>query len=383
MNELRLENFDPALFLRDYWQKKPLLIPAAFPDFKDPLGPDELAGLALEADIESRLISNLNGDNSWQLRHGPFNESDFAIPDHNWTLLVQAVDHYLPEVQAILAAFRFIPDWRIDDLMVSYASDQGSVGPHFDNYDVFLIQGLGQRRWLTGQHCEDNEALLPHPDLKILEQFQTEQEYLLNPGDILYIPPRLAHWGIAEGEAMTYSVGFRTPSYAEMISHWCDHLLNNDLEQQHLKDGELKADQHPAEITPAALSQLKSVMQGLLDKPEQMESWFAALVTESKYGNELPTDQHYSEEDTQNIIRQGAHLLKYPEARFAFIRRSDHLALFVNGQALNSELATPEFIEHLCANNKLNGVDLAEFSSNNANLNILTELLNLGCFDVE
>ncbi len=383
MNELRLENFDPALFLREYWQKKPLLIPAAFPNFEDPLTPEDLAGLALESEIESRLISNLDGDNNWQLRHGPFTGNDFSIPDHNWTLLVQAVDHYLPEARDILSAFRFIPDWRMDDLMVSYASDQGSVGPHFDNYDVFLIQGLGQRRWLTGQYCQDNEALLDHPNLKILKQFQIEQEYLLKPGDVLYIPPRLAHWGVAQGQAMTYSVGFRALSYSEMISHWCDHLLSNDQEQQHLKDSKLTASQHPAEITPAALTQLKTVMRRLLDKPEQMESWFATAVTQSKYDNESHFEEQYTKEDIDSMISQGVCLQKLPETRLAFIRRGKHLALFANGQPVNSKLAAPEFIEYLCLEQKLNSPSLEEFVSNKANLQVLATLINLECFDVE
>ena len=382
MNELRLENFDPALFLRDYWQKKPLLISNAFPNFKDPLTADELAGLALEAEIESRLISNLGGSNNWTLRHGPFTEDDFSIPEHNWTLLVNAVDHYLPAAKKLLSAFRFIPDWRMDDLMASYASDQGSVGPHYDNYDVFLIQGVGQRRWLTGQYCQGNEALLDHPDLKILQQFHKKQEYLLKAGDILYLPPRIAHWGIAEGQAMTYSVGFRSPSYSEMISHWCDHLLNSELGQQHLKDGEIEGNQHPAEITPAALAQLKKVMRQLLDKPEQMESWFATLVTQSKYEDEPSFEKCYTMENIAAFINQHRDFEKLPQTRLAFIRHNNHLALFANGQAINSELACPEFIEYLCSETKLDSVALAEFFTNNNNLNVLIELMNIGCFDV-
>ena len=181
---MKLNNFDTETFLRDYWQQKPLLIRNAFADWINPLEPDELAGLACEPEVESRLIIGAQG--SWAVEHGPLAEARFAVLGQEpSTLLVQAVDHHVPEVAALLAPFRFIPNWRIDDVMVSYATDGGGVGPHFDQYDVFLIQGHGQRRWRVGQLCDDTSALLPHDELRLLADFQATDEWLLEPGDSL------------------------------------------------------------------------------------------------------------------------------------------------------------------------------------------------------
>ena len=190
-------------FLRDYWQKKPLLIRQAFPDYENPLSPDELAGLALEEEVESRIVLT-QGKSPWELRRGPFAEDDFkTLPERDWTLLVQAVDQFVPDIADLISAFSFLPSWRVDDVMVSYAAPGGSVGPHFDNYDVFLLQTHGRRRWKIGQTCSPASPLLEHPDLRILENFEQQQEWVLEPGDMLYIPPGVAHYGIAEDDCST------------------------------------------------------------------------------------------------------------------------------------------------------------------------------------
>ena len=218
-------NFDTATFLRDYWQQRPLLIRNPWNGWHNPLSPDELAGLACEESVEARLISQSGA--ALEAEHGPFPEERFArLGEQGWSLLVQAVDHHVPEVAELIAPFRFIPDWRIDDVMVSLASDGGGVGPHFDHYDVFLIQGLGRRRWQVGQLCDDATPLLPHDDLRLLADFRATEEWLLEPGDILYVPPRIAHNGVAVGtDCMTYSVGFRAPSRTELIGGWCDEVV--------------------------------------------------------------------------------------------------------------------------------------------------------------
>lgn len=405
MDSLRLENFDPALFLREYWQKKPLLLSAALADFRDPLSPDELAGLALEEDIESRIISNPEQiakalANQWQLQLGPFSEQDFSRPDHHWTLLVQAVDHHLPEVRKLLQAFRFIPDWRVDDIMVSYATDQGSVGPHYDNYDVFLVQGLGQRRWQIGQHCPEHTPLLDHPSLRILDNFNCEQEYILGPGDILYIPPRIAHWGTAIGETMTYSIGFRAPSHSELISHWCDYLLSTSTHNEHLDDAAIETSQHPAEIAPAAIKQMRETMTDLLDQPRAMEDWFAKLVTEPKYPDpdramdfdlDSGINKNISKADTIALITQEKQLIRAVDCRLAFIRRQHHLDLYASGETMDSSQASVALIEYLCFENTLSCKQLQVFCSDthrdrdkdkdgnkeaDANLTLLTDLIN-------
>jgi 50S ribosomal protein L16 3-hydroxylase len=211
------------LFLAQYWQRKPLLIRKAIPGFKPPVSSDELAGLALEQSVESRLIER--SGNIWQVQHGPFIEADF-VRQESWTLLVQAVDHYIPGVAALRRLIDFIPQWRVDDVMVSYATDGGSVGPHFDNYDVFLLQGEGERLWQLGSYCDESSPLLPHEELRILSSFESSEEHLLQQGDILYVPPGYAHWGIARGECTTFSIGFRAPRITDMVSRWVDQLLS-------------------------------------------------------------------------------------------------------------------------------------------------------------
>ena len=183
-------------FLQRYWQKKPLLIRNALANYQSPISADELAGLALESEVESRLVETHGMD--WSLKHGPFNEDDFlGLPEQDWTLLVQGVDLWVPEVQALLSKFAFLPPWRVDDVMVSFACPGGSVGPHFDQYDVFLLQVEGQRRWQIGGECSSNTPLRDDSPLRILKEFEAEEEWLLEPGDMLYLPPGVAHWGVA------------------------------------------------------------------------------------------------------------------------------------------------------------------------------------------
>ncbi|HYD33010.1 MAG TPA: cupin domain-containing protein, partial [Methylophilaceae bacterium] len=189
-------------FLQEYWQKKPLLIRNAIPDFSGLLRPEELAGLACEEGVQSRLVSQQR--NKWRVEEGPFEEERFLkLPARNWTLLVQEVNHHLDEADALLRRFNFIPYARLDDLMVSYAPDEGGVGPHFDSYDVFLLQGQGKRLWRISE--QKDLSLIADAPLRILKHFETEQEWLLGPGDMLYLPPHIAHWGIAKGDCMTYS----------------------------------------------------------------------------------------------------------------------------------------------------------------------------------
>ena len=171
-------------FLADYWQKKPLLIRNAIPNFEPPVDGDELAGMALEQEVESRLVVGAD----WQLEHGPFTEERFqTLPSTDWTLLVQAVDLWVPEVAELLHEFNFLPPWRLDDIMVSYAEAGGSVGPHFDYYDVFLLQGAGQRRWQIGQRCDNDTPLATGTDLKIIADFKATNEWVLNTGDMLWV----------------------------------------------------------------------------------------------------------------------------------------------------------------------------------------------------
>jgi 50S ribosomal protein L16 3-hydroxylase len=263
------------------------------------------------------------------------------LPKKNWTLLVQAVDHYVPEVAELLDAFRFIPNWRIDDVMVSYAADQGGVGAHFDQYDVFLIQGLGQRLWQVGTLCDTTTPLLPHPDLRLLQEFTAEQEWLLEPGDILYLPPRYAHNGIAVGDdCMTYSIGFRAPARSELLAHFCDDILADLNDDDRFADPQRSLSANPGEIAASDLTQLHQMaIEKLLDI-DGFGHWFGRFSTTPKYPDHLqaPDRPPHACESTSNracrccaIHRAASHLSKpktaphcLPMAKHSFAIRISH-----------------------------------------------------------
>ena len=277
--EVRLQGFDPAAFLRDHWQKRPLLIRNPWDEWANPLAPEELAGLACEKGSEARLI--VAKHDALKVKHGPFKRSRFTkLGKHPWTLLVQAVDRVVPEVATLRRAFRFIPDWRIDDVMVSYASDGGGVGAHFDQYDVFLVQGLGQRRWQIGALCDASTALVPHQDLRLLADFEPTEEWTLDPGDMLYLPPRIAHKGVAVGDdCMTYSVGFRAPSRSELIAHFCDHVLAELDEDDRYADPDLELQDDASSISDTALDRLHAMVLEKMQDREDFARWLAAYVS--------------------------------------------------------------------------------------------------------
>lgn len=258
MSNTWLDGLTPAQFLRRHWQKKPLVARAALPRFANLITRPALIELAQLPEAEARLV--LRSGNRWQVRHGPFTKSDFRrLPARNWTLLVQGVDLLLPEARALLAAFDFIPYARLDDLMVSYAPPGGGVGPHFDSYDVFLLQSEGRRRWQISAQ-RDLELVTDAP-LKILRRFRATREWTLETGDMLYLPPRYAHDGIALDECITCSVGFRAASAQDLCSRFYDYLQDHLDAPGHFADPQLKPTQHPARIDAA----LTTGMLRLLD----------------------------------------------------------------------------------------------------------------------
>ncbi len=239
-----LGGLSPQRFLQDYWQKRPLLIRQAFPAFQPLIERDALFHLASEDEVESRLISIV--DNQWHLQNGPFERLP-KLKQKAWTLLVQGVNLHSDSANALLNQFRFIPDARLDDLMISYATDNGGVGPHFDSYDVFLLQAHGKRQWKIS--AQDDLSLIDGLPLKILKNFQPEEEFILEPGDMLYLPPQYAHDGVAIGECMTYSIGFRAPSYQELGEAFLQFMADSiDLPGRYT-DPDLKATHRPAEIS--------------------------------------------------------------------------------------------------------------------------------------
>jgi 50S ribosomal protein L16 3-hydroxylase len=346
----QLHIFDSAAFLRDYWQKKPLLIRNPWGQWHNPLEPDELAGLACEEYVESRLIEKLSSE--WLAESGPFSEKRFEKLVRNpWTLLVQAVDQYVPDVAALIEPFRFIPNWRIDDVMVSYANNGGGVGAHFDQYDVFLIQGLGKRRWQIGQLCDDATPLLPDDNLRLLAEFNVQQEWVLEPGDILYLPPRIAHNGVAVGDdCMTYSIGFRAPSRAELISHFTDDILDNLDDDDRYSDPAIKLQNNPGEIGAGAIDAMHNMLISKLSDRASFARWFGKYNSTPKYPDmDWTPDQAISQNELLRKLSGGEMMLRNPASRFSFIRDSNMVQLFVDGICHDCGEDTCKFAETICA----------------------------------
>ena len=266
-------------FLRDYWQKKPLLIRQAIPGFQGLLDPRELMELACSPDALARLVENKRG--LWHLQQGPFDTEELSrLGKNKWTILLQGLNHVLPTGAELLKQFNFIPHSRLDDLMVSYAPKGGGVGPHFDSYDVFLLQGKGHRRWqISGQK---DRTLIEGAPLKILQNFTMEHEWILEPGDMLYLPPQWAHNGIAEDDCMTYSIGFRAPSYQEIAEQFLVYLQDRICIEGIYSDPELKLQAHPSEISTDMLHQVGDAIKKIQWDKADIANFLGCYLSEPK-----------------------------------------------------------------------------------------------------
>jgi len=370
-------NFDSKAFLAEYWQRKPLLMRNAISSFASPLPADELAGLALEEDIESRIIEYRHGQ--WCLQHGPFRAEDFKR-DSPWTLLVQAVDHYIPAVAALRQLVDFLPSWRLDDVMVSYAVDGGSVGPHYDNYDVFLLQGEGERHWQLGQFCNSRSPLLPHDELRILADFACTEDYVLGPGDMLYVPPGMAHWGVARGECTTFSIGFRAPRINDMVSRWADSLLERLDPETFYTDGDMGPATRAGEIRPRDLERARAQVSAALDQAMD-NHWFGAMVTEPRYDCGRDDDQLAH---AMALLADGPALLELSSAaRVAWQQEESGIMVFCNGEAALFSDGVLGSLVTLCTAGRVEGAALASGLAEAETARMMGYLLHAGGIDVE
>lgn len=375
-----LGGLTPREFLRDYWQKKPLLVRQAIPDFESPISPDELAGLALEEEVESRLVIE-HGERPWELRRGPFAEDAFSqLPEKDWTLLVQAVDQFVPDVAELMEAFKFLPKWRIDDVMVSFATPGGGVGPHFDNYDVFLLQGYGKRRWQVGQMCDSNSPLLEHSDLKILAEFAHTEEWVLEPGDMLYLPPLLAHCGTAEDDCMTYSVGFRAPSAAEVLTHFTDFLSQFLPDEERYSDADAQPTSDPHQIQHDSLDRLKALLNQHMGDERLLMTWFGQFMTEPRYP-ELVSGIEIDEEQFLDQIEAGAIIVRNPSARMAWSEVGESLVLFANGHSRMLPANLREMLKLICSADALHIENLGQWLADDEGRLLVMELIKQGSLE--
>jgi len=386
MKPLPLGDMPLETFLSEYWQKKPLLIRNALPDFNSPVAPDVLAGLACEEGVESRLLIQGETEQDLELKHGPFNDEIFSqLPESHWTLLVQAVDHWVPEAGNLLNMFDFIPRWRIDDLMISYASDGGGVGPHFDNYDVFLVQTRGQRKWEIGGTYDETSPLLPNMPVSILSDFEIFETWTLEPGDILYIPPGIGHNGIAvDNDCMTCSVGFRAPSHNEILREYTDYIGENLSEALRYEDPDLIAQENTGEITAQTLEKIHLILRKYTEDKELIGNWFGRYITTPKYQQSDPVESEESENtysiaDIKSHLASGGILVRNESSHFAFEVKGDKNILFVDGFCFDhsdeNNNDVNELIEILCAEIELSD---ESFIQSDNNLNLLLKLLQRG-----
>lgn len=311
-----------AQFMRRHWQKKPLLVRQAIAGFQPPVPRTELFALAAQEGVESRLVQQLDGD-VWKLQSGPLARR--ALPPlarRQWTLLVQGMDLHDERVHALLQQFRFVPDARLDDLMVSYASDGGGVGPHFDSYDVFLLQAHGRRRWRIGR--QKDLSLRSDVPMKILAHFEPEEEYLLEPGDMLYLPPRWAHDGVAEGECMTYSVGFRVPERTDLAQELLVRLADEDDAEGSgallYRDPQQPAVEQPAQIPAALHTFARAALERALAQPLAVERALGEYLTE-------PKSNVWFEPGPDGGLLEQLHL----DRRTRMLYDADHI--FINGES--------------------------------------------------
>ncbi|MFB9066552.1 cupin domain-containing protein [Pseudofulvimonas gallinarii] len=341
----------PAKFLRDYWQKHPLLIRQAFPGFQAPLDAHDLAGLACEPYALSRLIVHDATTDSWQVEHGPFEEERFAhVPERDWTLLVQDVDKWDRDVAALLEHFRFLPDWRVDDVMISYAAPDGSVGAHVDQYDVFLLQGNGQRHWAIDSRPGAPQAFRPDQDLRLLQRFDPDHDWVLEPGDMLYLPPGVPHHGVAVGDerCLTLSVGLRAPAVGELVADFADHLAERLPEALRYSDPDLRPAREPGQIDAVALARVRELLRQTLDTDDAtVADWFGRFITRYRAaGMAAPRAKPYTPAAFSKRLSTGKGVLvRHPLSRFAWQARGRNADLFVAGDC---HRCTPALARLLC-----------------------------------
>lgn len=336
-------------FLNEYWQKKPLLVRGAFPEIADLLTPEDLQELSMEDGVEARLIQE-KGKTPWELRQGPFTEKDFkGMPKSHWTLLVQAVDHYFPALSEYLDEFNFIPSWRVDDVMISYAPQGGSVGPHYDRYDVFLIQGKGQRRWQLGPFVDEHTPRQPHASLRLLAEMPVEFDEILNPGDMLYVPPFLAHNGVAENDCMTYSIGFRAPHLSNLLECVIDTALERSGVDVLYTDPDLKADsENNGKLTSESLASLRRQMMKLLESENLFAEVCGQTLSEPKYDDYEPQGEELSSEEISEAIANGAFLVRDPASRYLYLEIDGKTRVYINGEEQCPENNDIPFLVMLC-----------------------------------
>ncbi|WP_448211550.1 JmjC domain-containing protein [Colwellia sp. MEBiC06753] len=381
MYTLDWQQLTPEKFLTEYWQKKPLLIKNGFKAFEDPISADELAGLAMEQEIESRIIAQPTPDN-WQVNHGPFEDfSEFG--EQNWTLLVQAVNNWSEDTAKLIYPFKFLPSWRIDDVMVSFSTPGGGVGPHLDQYDVFIIQGEGKRHWKVGLPDDSLEQLLPHEDLKQVSPFTPLIDSVTEPGDILYIPPNHPHDGVAIDNSLNYSVGFQAPNGQDMISALADSIIDKNLACHRFGDADRKVTATPETLHNADIEKLQQFMLEQTGDFELFSDTIASFLTRSHHTLEILIPVEPFTEDTVIEYLSDPEIVVRPVLGIKAIINQQNGDLYINGDRVSISEKTKDLAHLLAKNEPLTTEALKSFKDCLINVQMLTSVLNMGYWYID
>ena len=367
-------------FLQQHWQQKPLLVRQAVDVDDIDVDPAELAGLCCDTEAPSRIVLE-HGETPWQMKVGPFEETDFtSLPSSHWSLLINDIESYLPELQGIINLFRFLPDWRIDDLMISYATDQGSVGPHLDEYDVFLIQLQGTRNWSINDNTDFDASILADTDLKILKNFKANQQWDLVPGDMLYLPPGVPHHGVAVGDCMTLSVGFRAPSSGELVQAWLDDISEEQGFKIRFSDKNRDTQVSSGEITPQDVEGLKALLlKGISEHTHTLDQWLGKYLTEPKRPDPALLEAYNVQAtgpDKSLALLPDTHYQRFPGIRLAYIQSDTAILLFVGGAQYSLDPECLEAVQYLCREHEYSASALASISRQPAIIELLNTLIN-------
>lgn len=382
MKQINWQDLTPQTFLNEYWQKKPLLIKNAFTDFNDPVGADELAGFAMEQEIESRIISQ-EQDKRWQVAHGPFTSFD-QFGESDWTLLVQATNNWSPKTHALLAPFRFLPNWRIDDVMVSFSTPGGGVGPHLDQYDVFIIQGEGKRRWQVGLPDSNLEQLIPHPDLKQVSDFTPIIDEITEPGDLLYIPPNHPHNGVAIENSLNYSIGFQAPNNQELWSAYADKLLDLDAGTTRLDDKKRQPTLNPEQLDHDDIENIRQFMVAQLEDKTLFNDFIGAYLTQCHHALEILVPVTPIDIEQLNHIMSESDIVFTPVPGIkSLLISSPYNCLYINGESYKLADESLALAAKLAQSLPLTTEDLKSFTSCLINAQLLTSVLNKGYWFIE
>ena len=373
-------------FLTEFWQKKPLFVRGAWPGFYSPVNQESMIGLACREDAESRIIIEQGGSYPWEALFGPFEPEDFnELPNSHWTLLVQEVDRLIPEISHLLDALPFLSNWRFDDIMVSLAANGGGVGAHIDEYDVFLFQGEGSRLWQIDANPVSEEVLIPDLDVRILANFTPTHEWTVEQGDLLYLPPRFAHYGVAVGSCITYSIGCRTPSGSDLVSAFLEHYLSTRAGTSPFKEDSTSTDAAVGLVHPNIKSFARETLLDMIENESFIDRWLGRYLSKPGRGNAPdPPESTVDHTRLNDHLRTGGVIRTVAPSQVLFdLLESGDLILYAGGSEYTVHPDLASVLERLTGRSGLRLDDANSLSEYPEFIQLVVALINEGFFALE